>query len=250
MRKKLFAANWKMYKDKRETRRFFAELRGLLAHGEGEDETVVFPPSILVAEALCCRVAGVKIGVQNIHWLEEGPYTGEISARQAADIGAAYCLCGHSERRRHFHEADEIVAAKARAALQAGLGPVICFGETLEQRQNGETLSVLAAQTRAALAGLPVGPQIVVAYEPVWAIGTGVTATGGDAQEACAFIRKELAGLWPLLAAETRILYGGSVSPRNIRDLMSCPDIDGVLVGAASLEAQRFAEIVNYRRQP
>ncbi|MCL2817253.1 MAG: triose-phosphate isomerase [Clostridiales bacterium] len=252
MRKKLFAANWKMYKNLRETGRFFAELRELLPEREREeereDEAVVFPPSILVAEALRSCGAGVKIGVQNIHWLEEGPYTGEISARQAADIGAAYCLCGHSERRRHFHETDEMVAAKARAALQAGLGPVVCVGETLEQRQNGETMTVLAAQTRAALAGLPAGPQIIVAYEPVWAIGTGVTATGSDAQDACSFIRRELAGLWPLLAAETRILYGGSVSPRNIRELMSCPDIDGVLVGAASLEAQSFADIINFRR--
>jgi len=246
LRKNFFAANWKMYKNVGETRRFFAELRELLA--QTESETVIFPPAILAAEALRVCGPGVKIGLQNIHWLEEGPYTGEISARQAADIGVSYCLCGHSERRRHFHETDGTVAAKARAALQAGLGPVVCLGETLEQRQKGETLTVLAAQAKAALTGLPAGPQIVVAYEPVWAIGTGVTASGSDAQEACSFIRQELAGLWPLLAAETRVLYGGSVTPQNIGEIMGCPDIDGVLVGGASLQAQSFARIVNYRQ--
>ena len=249
MRKTVFAANWKMYKDATDTKNFFAELEGLLdLRTLGMDkEVVVFPPSILIPAAVeASQGMAIGIGVQNIHWEEQGAFTGEISAVMAKKAGASYCLCGHSERRQLFDESDEMTTHKAEAAIEAELIPIICIGETLYQRENEETFEVLETQLAASLAGLRETKDIMIAYEPVWAIGTGETASPSDAQSAIAFIRRSVRELWGDYADDIPILYGGSVKPQNIKEIMQCADIDGVLVGGASLKVDSFADIIKH----
>jgi len=206
---------------------------------------IICPPAILIPQAVAqSDDSSVAIGAQNIHWEEEGAYTGEISAKMVRDSGAEYCICGHSERRQIFEESSEMVTHKAIQALENRLIPILCVGETLFQRDNEETLEVISGQLLASLAGIDETEDIILAYEPVWAIGTGVSAEPRDAQEAIAYMRNIVREQWGDLADDIRILYGGSIKPSNVAAFMACPDIDGVLVGGASLDARDFAEII------
>lgn len=242
-RQPLLAANWKMYHTSAEATAFMRDLPPLLA--DNGKQVVICPPATLLPLLAQSRNERLEIGTQNIHWQAEGAFTGEISAAQAVDAGATWCICGHSERRQYFAETAEQVAWKSAAALAAGLKPIVCVGESLEQRQSGRALQVLHDDIQASLAGVEPTPQLVVAYEPVWAIGTGQVATPQDAEEAIAHLRAAVAEIWGETAQQVRILYGGSVKPANISALMACPNIDGALVGGASLQAQSFAQIVN-----
>jgi len=214
-----------------------------------EAEVVILPPFTAIAkvnEALG-KSQNIKVGAQNMHWERSGPFTGEISPTMLRDLFVRYVVLGHSERRTLFGETDEIVNRKVRAAHEAALRPIVCVGETLEQREKGSVQKILALQLRGSLASLGVKElhETVIAYEPVWAIGTGRTATAEQAQEAHAFIRETLREMSDQATAEkVRIQYGGSVKPDNARSLMSQPDIDGALVGGASLDARSFAQIV------
>jgi len=252
MRKKIIAANWKMNMTQGESARFVESF--LRDVGETNDvEVVIIPPFTAIAkvsEALG-RAHNIKIGAQNMHWEKNGAFTGEISASLLRDLFVQYVVLGHSERRTLFGETDEIVNRKVRAAHEAKLRPIVCVGETLDQRDQGNVENVLSTQLRGSLAGLtPTQLQeSVIAYEPVWAIGTGRNATPQQAQEAHAFIRRTLGEMAdPATAERVRIQYGGSVKPENARELMSQPDIDGALVGGASLDARSFAQIVKAAR--
>jgi len=249
MRTPLMAGNWKMYKTPAQTTQFFERFIPLVAGVTGRD-IVIFPPYVDLAAAVAA-VAGSKIGVgaQNLFWMKEGAYTGEISAPMIQATGAEWVLIGHSERRQYFGETDETVLKRTIAALEHGLKPVVCVGERLEEREAGNTEKVLLAQFQGGLAGLKPEQfaQVVIAYEPVWAIGTGKTATPEIAEEAHRVIRAEIARKFGAeQASRTRILYGGSVKPENTKALMAQEDIDGVLVGGASLDPASFAAIVNY----
>jgi triosephosphate isomerase len=237
------AANWKMHKGPDEARAFFAGLR--LRAGAGSPAVLVFPPAVSLAAARAAVPPHVGLGVQNIHWEDEGAFTGEISAPLARAAGAGYTLVGHSERRQHFGETDDDVARKAAAALRAGLVPLICVGETLAERRAGRVDEVILRQLDAALVGVAgSGAGFMLAYEPVWAIGTGETATPADAEAAHGTLRARLRERLGADAAAVSILYGGSVKPDNARELMAAGDVDGVLVGGASLDPARFGAIV------
>ncbi len=233
----LIAGNWKMFKGPGETASFCSELLDLLDDDEGGVDIVVAPPFVSLQPAVA-ELDGSRIRVfaQNVHWEEEGAYTGEISRSMLIAAGASGAIVGHSERRQLFCETDETTASRVRAALDAGLGVIACVGETLEEREAGETEAVLRRQVEAIAAAVPEPPgELDVAYEPVWAIGTGRTATPETAQEAHALIR----GLYPV----GRILYGGSVKPENAEELLAQPDVNGALVGGASLDVASFLEI-------
>jgi triosephosphate isomerase len=252
MRKKIVAANWKMNMMQAESARFVESL--LLEIGDISDvEVVIVPPFTAIAkvtEALG-TAQNIKVGAQNMHWERSGAFTGEISAAMLRDLFVHYVVLGHSERRMLFGETDEIVNRKVRAAHEASLHPIVCVGETLEQRDRGNVEKILSIQLRGSLAGLSAKKlqETVVAYEPIWAIGTGRNATPDQAQEAHAFIRHILRDMAEDTTAErVRIQYGGSVKPENARELMSQPDIDGALVGGASLDPRSFAQIVNAAR--
>jgi triosephosphate isomerase (TIM) len=248
MRKKIVAANWKMNMLQAEAAEFVKDL--LLEIGDMVAvEVVIVPPFTAiakVAEALG-SAQNIKVGAQNMYWERGGPFTGEISAAMLRDLFVRYVVLGHSERRQLFGETDEIVNRKVLAAHEASLRPIVCIGETLEQRDAGQVEEILETQLRGSLANLDGKgfQETVIAYEPVWAIGTGRNATPDQAQEAHAFIRTTLRQLSDDATAERiRIQYGGSVKPENARSLMSQPDIDGALVGGASLDARSFAQIV------
>ena len=238
-----------MYKTSNEAAATASEL-GELVNGVDHADIMIAPTFTgLDAVALAISATNISLGAQNLHWEAEGAYTGEISAGMLTASGCIYVIIGHSERRQYFGETDETVNKKMRAAIEAGLRPVMCIGETESEREAGDTLSVLDKQVRGGLKGLVAEEltQLVVAYEPVWAIGTGKTATTEQAQEVHAFIRKLLAEVYTRdLADATRILYGGSVKPANIAELMAMDDIDGALVGGASLTADSFSKIVKY----
>ncbi len=243
MRKTLIAGNWKMYKTPSETEAFLQELAPKLA--AATVALAVFPTSIcLPAAAGVLTGTNIRFGGQNIHVAEEGAYTGEISAAMLRDTGAEMVLCGHSERRQYFGESDDEVAQKAAQAWKHGLVPVICIGESEAQRQAGQAQQVIASQLEGSLATWDGKLPLVLAYEPVWAIGTGLTATPEDAQEICAFIRQWVQTRFGAVSETLQILYGGSVKPANTKELMACPDIDGALVGGASLQVDSFAAIV------
>jgi triosephosphate isomerase (TIM) len=248
MRKKIVAANWKMNMTQAEAASFCATLLRELA-GSNEVEVVIVPPFTAlakVAEALGAS-ENIKLGAQNMYWEKSGAFTGEISAAMLRDLFVRYVVLGHSERRQLLGETDEIVNRKVRAAHEASLRPIVCIGETLQQREAGEVEKVLGTQLRGSLADLSTKElqESVIAYEPVWAIGTGRTATPEQAQEAHAFVRRTLGEIADEQTANrVRIQYGGSVKPENARTLMSQPDIDGALVGGASLDPRSFAEIV------
>ena len=243
------AGNWKMYKTPAETKAFFEKFRPLVEKVE-DREIVICPPfTNLEAAAGAAQGSPIRIGAQNMYWAKEGAFTGEISARMIQGCGATHVIIGHSERRQFFGETDETVLRKTVAALEAGLTPIVCVGEKLEQREAGQTAAVLQGQVQGGIAGLTPEQfaKIVIAYEPVWAIGTGKTATPEIASDAHAVIRGAVRAKFGEAAANAvRILYGGSVKPDNTKTLMSKEEIDGVLVGGASLEAASFAAIVNY----
>lgn len=248
MRKKILAANWKMNMTVNEAESFL-EVFLLEIDGEKRAEIVLVPPFTAlphVSERLS-RVQNVKLGAQNMHWEKPGAFTGEICAPMLRELFVRYVVLGHSERRTYFGETDEIVNRKVKAALAATLVPIICIGETLDQRDGGRVEMVLEQQLRGSLAELTPAQfeDVVLAYEPVWAIGTGRTATPAQAQKAHAFIRQVLTALSNRATAnKVRIQYGGSVKPANTGELMEQPDIDGALVGGASLDPRAFAEIV------
>jgi triosephosphate isomerase len=249
MRKPMIAGNWKMYKTPKESLAFLTKFLPLVAV-HSRDEITLFPTMTSLAYVLdAIRHSNVRAGAQTMHWLNEGPYTGQTSPTMLASIGATHVLLGHSERRMYAHETDEMVNWKLKAALLHGLTPVVCVGESQEKRQSGLTEAVLRWQIACALNGLEPDSSapLIVAYEPIWAIGTGSTATPHQAQEAHSIIRREIAAaLGQERADTTRILYGGSVKPENTATLMAQPDIDGALVGGASLDPETFCKIVNY----
>ena len=251
----VIAGNWKMYKDHLEAIQLVQKLAYHLDEEDYDGQEIVVCPPFVALRSVQTLVQSDKLpiglGAQNCHPEDEGAFTGEISAAMLARLDVTYVICGHSERRELFGEADELVNAKIRAVQRHGMRPILCVGEVLEQREAGQATDVVVGQLRASLAGVPVDDpaSLVVAYEPVWAIGTGRTATPGDAQEMCAVIRAELASLYDGGTADgVRIQYGGSVKPGNIRALMAEPDIDGALVGGASLSSEDFALIVGHRR--
>jgi triosephosphate isomerase len=243
------AANWKMYKTPDETRDFFSDFLPLVS-GHTRDEIVVCPPYTDVATALeAARGSNVSIGVQNVHWKADGAYTGEISAPMLLCLGVTHVIVGHSERRQYFGETDDTVNLRLKTALESGLVPICCVGEVLEEREAGLTEDVLRRQCVRAFHAISAkkAAKLIVAYEPVWAIGTGKTATPELASEAHAVIRREAAEVFgEQFAAQLRILYGGSVKPENVSSLMSQEEIDGALVGGASLDPKSFAAIVKY----
>ena len=248
-RTKLIAANWKMYKTPEQTREFFHEFLPLVA-GHDRDEIVVCPPDIDLAAALhATKESKVAIGAQNVHWKSEGAFTGETSTGMLLALGVTHVIIGHSERRQYFCETDDTVNLRLKAALEAGLAPICCVGEVLEEREAGATDDVLRRQCVRAFHAVSAkkAARMVVAYEPVWAIGTGKTATPELASEAHAVIRREATEIFgEEFAAKLRILYGGSVKPENAAALMTQEEIDGALVGGASLHAKSFAAIVKY----
>ena len=246
MRTPFIAGNWKMFKTVHETTVYVKELRGLI---KDTNVTVVIAPPFTAVHAAseAARNSNVAVAAQNMSWEREGAFTGEISAAMLAEAGAEYVIIGHSERRTLFGETDATVNRKVTAAIAASLTPIVCIGETLEQRERNETLDVLDRQIKGGLDNVS-GDQVadlVMAYEPVWAIGTGRTATPAQAGEAHAHIRSRLRQWFGATAADRcLLLYGGSVKPDNIRDLMAQPDVDGALVGGASLDVRSFYDIV------
>src|SRR5207248_5830890 len=247
MRIPFIAGNWKMFKTVHEAVVFVKELK-LGVKDVADVEIVVAPPFTAVhAVAEAARNSNIGVAAQNLHWEREGAFTGEVSAGMIKEAGAEYAIIGHSERRRLFNETDQAVSRKIRAAIAAELTPIFCIGETLEERERNETLAILDRQIKDGLDGLgaPQLADIVVAYEPVWAIGTGRTATAAQAGEAHAHIRKRLRQWFGADAADRcHLLYGGSVKPDNIAELVAEADVDGALVGGASLDVKSFAEIV------
>lgn len=246
MRKPLLAGNWKMNTNLQESLQLAADLNKLVGQVHDRDILVCPPFTALNSVADALRESVIMVGGQDLHWEGKGAFTGEVSAQMLKSVGASYVLIGHSERRQYFGETNETVNKKLAAALEHNLLPIVCVGETLAQREKNETLTVIEKQIKDGLATRD-SRHVTIAYEPVWAIGTGKTATPEQAQEVHAYIRKLLADLFGKDAAEEiRILYGGSVTPENIKELMAKPDIDGGLVGGASLKADSFAKIVKY----
>ncbi len=249
MRKPIMAGNWKMFKTAKEAVNMLKEFK--LKVSDVKDREIVICPTFTSLEASVAAVIGgnISIGAQNLFWEEKGAFTGEISGAMIKDLGCKHVIIGHSERRQYFGETDETVNKRIFAALKYEITPIICVGETLEERESGKTFNVIETQIKNGLKGMS-DEQIlksVIAYEPVWAIGTGKTASPAQAQEVHAFIRKLLSTIFnKSVADQLRILYGGSVKPDNVAELMQQPDIDGGLVGGASLEAESFAKIVKY----
>lgn len=248
-RKALIAANWKMYKTPAEAKAFVEVFLPLIA-GHDRDEIALFPSPVLLPTVVeATKGSRVAVGAQNIHFAEEGAYTGETSVGQLQAVGGTHTLIGHSERRQYFGETDEIVNKKLHTALKHGVVPIVCIGEVLEEREAGMTAEVLKTQITRAFAGITpeAAAPIVIAYEPVWAIGTGKTATPEIAVETHKIIRAEVAKLLSAeIAANMRILYGGSVKTDNCSNLIGQEEIDGALVGGASLKPESFAAIVKY----
>ncbi len=249
MRKPLIAGNWKLAKTIDESVSTVKELKPLVS--DVKDREILVCPVFTSLKAVCEVLKGsnINVGAQDMYWEDKGAFTGEISAPMIKDAGCTHVIIGHSERRQFFHETNETVGKKTIAALKHGLTPIVCIGELLAERESGKTFAVNEKQIREGLGVLSKeqAAKIVIAYEPVWAIGTGKVATPAQAEEVHIYIRKTLAGMFGAdVADSTRILYGGSVKPENISDLMSQKNIDGALVGGASLEAVSFAKIIKY----
>lgn len=248
MRKPFIAGNWKMYKTPAETGEFFQHLVPLIE--KTKIDVAICPPFIAIETAITmAKGTLIGIGAQNVYWEEEGAYTGEVSPSMLVSIGCQYSIVGHSERRQLFGETNETVHKKVKALLKHRVTPIVCVGETLAEREKGSTNTVCETQIKQGLAGLTAkeAEGLVIAYEPIWAIGTGKTASAQEAGETIGYIRKVLGDLFgKAVADKIRIQYGGSVKPGNIKELMEQPDIDGALVGGASLKAEDFAAIVNY----
>ncbi|TDT50747.1 triose-phosphate isomerase [Fonticella tunisiensis] len=248
MRKPIIAGNWKMNKTSKEAAQLILELRDKVKNANCE--VVVCPPFTSLAQVITLvENTNIKVGAQNMYYQAEGAFTGEVSPTMLKDLGVEYVILGHSERRQYFKEDDELINKKVKAAFIYGLTPILCVGETLEEREAGKTFEVISSQVERDLMNLDAEKvaRMVIAYEPVWAIGTGKTATSEQANEVIAFIRNKVRELYGDNAAESiRIQYGGSVKPSTIKEQMAQSDIDGALVGGASLNAADFAAIVNY----
>ena len=251
MRTPFIAGNWKMYKTVQDAVAFVKELRSIVKDVADVDIVVAPPFTALNPVAEAARNTNIGVAAQNMYWEREGAFTGEISPGMIAEAGAGYVIVGHSERRRLFGDTDATVNRKVMAAIAAQLTPIVCVGETLEERERDETLAVLDRQIKDGLDRLTAEQiaEIVIAYEPVWAIGTGRTATSAQAGDAHAHVRKRLRQWFGAEAADhCRVIYGGSVKPDNIRELIAEPDVDGALVGGASLEVRSFSDIVTRSR--
>ena len=248
MRKKVIAGNWKMNMLPNEAIKFIEDFAPLVKDTQNEVVLCV-PYTDLFYALLNAQGTNIKIGAQNMHFEEKGAYTGEISAQMLKSINVEYVIIGHSERRQYFNETDETVNKKIKAAFENGLKPIVCVGETLEERENGKTIEIITNQTQKALEGLTNDQvaSIIIAYEPIWAIGTGKTATSEDAENSIKAIRDKISQIYGQNVAERVIIqYGGSVKSSNAKELFNMPDIDGGLVGGASLKAEEFAQIVNF----
>lgn len=249
MRKKVIAGNWKMNKSPNDVKTFMEKFPTLVK--DADAEVVLCVPYIDLKTALDLAAGtNVKIGAQNMHYEEKGAFTGEISPKMLKDINVEYVIIGHSERREYYKETDESVNRKLKAAFEYGLKPILCVGETLSQREEGVTKSFVTTQVEKALDGLTNNQvaSTIIAYEPIWAIGTGKTASKEDANEVCGWIREKVRELYGNAADEVVIQYGGSVKSSNAKELFSMSDIDGGLVGGASLDPEEFSKIVNYNK--
>lgn len=245
MRRLLIAGNWKMHKTVQEAVELVRELKELVSDVKDRDILVCPPFTALYAVSRELEGSNIALGAQNMFYEEKGAFTGEISPLMVKDVGCSYVILGHSERRHIFGETDELINKKVLSAVNHGLIPILCVGETLQEREEGKTKDVIERQVKEGLKGLNETSEFVIAYEPVWAIGTGKTATPELAEEVHSFIREILAEMFGKEKADSiRILYGGSVKPENAAGLMSQPNIDGSLVGGASLKAESFAKIV------
>ena len=249
-RKPLIAGNWKMHTTAVEACELATAVAGVCAGIEDRDVLLAPPFTVLREVAACVGKTGILVAAQNVCWQEKGAFTGEISPVMIREAGGSAAIIGHSERRQIFFETDEMINRRLTGALAFGLMAILCVGETLAEREGGETIAVLDRQVRRGLAGVAAAgmEKVVIAYEPVWAIGTGKTASKEQAQEAHAFIRGLVGEMYEKdIAAQLRILYGGSVKPSNVDELMAQPDIDGALVGGAALDAQSFGRIIVFR---
>ena len=250
MRRKVIAGNWKMNMLPNEAMNFIQELEQKVK-GTEHEVVLCVPYTDIFYSVMNAQETNIKIGAQNMHWEEKGAYTGEVSAEMLKSVGVEYVIIGHSERRQYFAETDETVNKKLKKALTVGLKPIVCVGETLEQREQGITMQVITSQTEKALEGLEASnvEKVIIAYEPIWAIGTGKTATKEDANEAVKQIREKIAEKYGQNTANGVIIqYGGSVKASNAKELFEMSDIDGGLVGGASLKVEEFANIVNYNK--
>ncbi len=247
LRKPIIAGNWKMYKTFSEAKEFVEEVKGLAPDADKVDSVICASALFLQQLAASTEGSAIQIGAQTMHEEKEGAFTGEISPAQLVDLGIKFAIIGHSERRQYFNETDESVNKKVHAAFNYGITPIMCVGETLEQRESGSTGDVVEQQVAKGLSGLSAdqAAKTVIAYEPIWAIGTGKTATAEDANEVCGIIRKKVASLYDdATAQQVRIQYGGSVKPANIDELMGMEHIDGALVGGASLETESYVKLL------
>ncbi|QOR66177.1 triose-phosphate isomerase [Cytobacillus suaedae] len=247
MRKPIIAGNWKMHKVLSEATSFVDEVKGLIPSSQVVDSVVCAPSLFLAQLVISTKGTELKIGAQNMHFEESGAFTGEVSPVALKDVGVSYVIIGHSERREMFAETDETVNKKTLTAFGHGLTPIVCCGETLEEREAGQTNEVVGSQIQKALTGLTEeqAKNVVIAYEPIWAIGTGKSSSAEEANETCGYIRKIVAEQFSsAVADDVRIQYGGSVKPTNIKEYLSQPHIDGALVGGASLEASSFLQLL------
>lgn len=248
MRKPIIAGNWKMHKTVSEGVSFIEELKGKVAQSDVES-VICAPFTMLKSLVEVAKGTPIKIGAQNMHFEEKGAFTGEVSGEMLVNLGVTHVIIGHSERREYFAETDETVNKKTKKAISLGLTPLVCCGETLEEREGGKTLDKVKGQIEKAFEGISAtdAPKVVVAYEPIWAIGTGKTASSADANETIASIRKVLENIYGSeVSEEIRIQYGGSVKPDNVTELMNQTDIDGALVGGASLKSSDYLALLNF----
>ena len=247
MRKPIIAGNWKMNKTIEETIEFINEIKDKL--NDDKVEAVICAPFTVLKDLKeATKGTNIKVGAQNMHYAENGAFTGEVSATMLKEIGMDYVIIGHSERRQYFNETNEACNKKVLKALEVGINPILCCGETLEQREANETKNICKTQIEEALKDIDVNDisKVVIAYEPIWAIGTGKTATSEDANDVISYIREVVAKLYGEKSNEVRIQYGGSVKPQNVAEIMAQSDIDGALVGGASLAANDYIQLVNY----
>ena len=247
-RKTVIAGNWKMNMTATETKKFAEDLKKIMPRAKWCDTLICVPACNISTAMKAFKDLRISVGAENVYFEEKGAYTGEVSADMLKDLGVKYVIIGHSERRQYFGETDETVNKRARAALAADITPIICVGETLEQRESGSTNEIVSAQVNKALCGMSEADaeRVVLAYEPIWAIGTGRTATSEQANDTIAVIRGEVRRMFGAAADKMRIQYGGSMKPQNAKELMAMSEIDGGLIGGASLKANDFAAIVHY----
>ena len=251
-RKTVIAGNWKMNMTATETRKFAEELKRIMPRAKWCDTVICVPACNITAAVKAFKELRISVGAENLYFEEKGAYTGEISAAMLRDLGVKYVIVGHSERRQYFGETDTAVNRKVHAALDAGLSPIICVGESESQREMGVTQDWIALQVKTALYGVPAERlrRCIIAYEPIWAIGTGKTATAEQAGEVCSNIRAAIRGLYGArVARSVTIQYGGSMNPKNAAELLAQPDIDGGLIGGAALKPEQFVDIINAANQ-